>query len=226
MQQPMPVTPQVLTLNPLKGAAKVDEIDYSADFDNLFSKMEDFDKFFKTVKISYNMLKYMPGLAKAAYQGQLKSTERKRKYGDDSYKGKKIIKFNIQLAANQYTNFDNAHICFRIKIKSAADNDNDILAGVIPVNNFFAHWIKETNIKRYGKDMPILPLTNTVDIYRYSDEMLKHMSNDALKTLKNHLLFSKEKVKIYGNDNDVRSHRTTTNATHLQRTGGIAKFNR
>ena len=74
MQQPMPVTPQVLTLNPLKGAAKVDE---------------DFDKFFKTVKISYNMLKYMPGLAKAAYQGQLKSTERKRKYGDDSYKGKK-----------------------------------------------------------------------------------------------------------------------------------------
>ena len=37
MQQPMPVTPQVLTLNPLNGAAKVDEIDYSADFDNLFS---------------------------------------------------------------------------------------------------------------------------------------------------------------------------------------------
>lgn len=80
----MPVTPQVLTLNPLNGAAKVDEIDYSADFDNLFSKMEDFDKFFKTGKISYNMLKYMPGLAKAAYQGQLKSTETKRKYGDDS----------------------------------------------------------------------------------------------------------------------------------------------
>ena len=222
----MPVTPPALTLNLLKGAAKVDEIDYSADFDNLFSKMEDFDKFFKTGKISYNMLKYIPHLAKATYQGQLESTGTKRKYADDSYKGKKIIKFNIQLAANQYTNFNNVHICFRIKIKSAADNDNDILAGVILVNNFFAHWIKEINIKRYGDDMPILLLTNTVDIYRCSDEMLKHMPNDALKTVKNHVFFSKEKVKIYGNDNDIRSHRTTTNATHLQRTGRIAKFNR
>ena len=222
----MPVTPQALTLNLLKGAAKVDEIDYSADFDNLFSKMENFDKFFKTGKVSYNMLKYIPRLAKAAYQGQLESTETKRKYADDSYKGKKIIKFNIELAANQYSNFNNVHICFRIKIKSAADNDNDILAGVIPVNNLFAYWIKEINIKRYGDDMPILPLTNTVDIYRYSDEMLKNMPNDVLKTLKNHVLFSKEKVKIYVNDNDVRSHRTTTNATHLQRTGRIAKFNR
>ena len=98
MQQPMPVTPQALTLNPLKDAAKVDEIDYSVDFDNLFSKMDDFDKFFRNGKISYNMLKYIPGLAKAAYQGQLEKTETRRKYLDDSYKGQKVIEFKIQLA--------------------------------------------------------------------------------------------------------------------------------
>ena len=51
--------------------------------------MGDFDKFFKTGKISYNMLKYIPGLAKIAYQGQLHSTEKKRKNGEDSYKNKK-----------------------------------------------------------------------------------------------------------------------------------------
>ena len=45
MQQLMPVTSQALTLNPPEDAAKIDEIDYSADFDNLFSKMDDFDKF-------------------------------------------------------------------------------------------------------------------------------------------------------------------------------------
>ena len=88
MQQPMPVTPQALTLNPLKDAEKVDEIDYSADF----------DKFFRNGKISHNMLKCTPGLAKAASQGQLEKTETKRKYEDDSYKGKKVIEFNIQLA--------------------------------------------------------------------------------------------------------------------------------
>ena len=55
------------------------------------------------------------------------------------------------------------------------DNDNDLPAGYIPVNNCFAHWIKEIDIKRYGDDITILPLSNTVDIYRYSEEMLKHM---------------------------------------------------
>ena len=51
--------------------------------------MDDFNKFFETGKISYNILKYMPGLAKLGYQGQLYSTETKRKYIDDTYKGKK-----------------------------------------------------------------------------------------------------------------------------------------
>ena len=60
-----------------------------------------------------------------------------------------------------------------LKIKSAADNDNNITVGVITVNNFFAHWIKEIDIKRYDDDVPILPLTNTVIIYQYSDEILK-----------------------------------------------------
>ena len=57
------------------------------------------------------------------------------------------------------------HLCFSIKIKSAAYNNNDIAAGIITVNNLFEHWITEIDIKRYGDDIPILPLTNTVDIY-------------------------------------------------------------
>ena len=69
-----------------------------------------------------------------------------------------------------------------IKIKSAAGNDNDITAGYIPVNIFFAHWIKEIDIKRYGNNIPILPLSNTVNLYRYSDKMLQHMPKKALKT--------------------------------------------
>ena len=91
-------------------------------------------------------------------------------------------------------------------------------AGTIPVNNFFAHWIKEIDIKRYGDEMPILPLTNTIDIYRYSDELLKQMPKDALKTIQNYLLYSKEKVVIYGDNNDRRAYYTTTNATARNRT--------
>ena len=62
------------------------------------------------------MLKYIPGLAKIAYQGQLHSMETKRKYADDTYKNKKVIEFNVQLTVNHY-NFQNAHLCFPIKIK-------------------------------------------------------------------------------------------------------------
>ena len=32
----MPITPQPLALNPLKDMTQVDEIDYTADFDNLY----------------------------------------------------------------------------------------------------------------------------------------------------------------------------------------------
>ena len=53
----MPITPQPLAVNPLKDAAEVDEINYTADFENLFSRMDHFDKFFKTGKmLKYNVL--------------------------------------------------------------------------------------------------------------------------------------------------------------------------
>ena len=189
----MPITPQLLALNPLEDAEQVNEIDYTVDFDNLFSRMDDFNKFFKTGKKSYNMLKYIPGLAKLGYQGQLHSTETKSKYAGDKYKGKKVIEFNVQLTANHYSNFQNVRLCFPMEIKSAADNNDDIAAGVIAVNNIFAHLVKEMDIKRYRDDISILPLTNIVNIYRYSDEMLKHMPEKALKTIENDLLYSKKK---------------------------------
>ena len=36
-----------------------------------------------------------------------------------------------------YTNFQNVRLCFPLKLKSAADNDSDITAGLMTVNNFF-----------------------------------------------------------------------------------------
>ena len=95
----MQITPQRLALNLLKDMTQVDEINYTADFDNLYSRMDDFDKFFNNGKIYYNMLKYIPGLAKIGCQGQLHSTETKRKHADKSYKNKKVIEFNVQLTA-------------------------------------------------------------------------------------------------------------------------------
>ena len=60
------------------------------------------------------------------------------------------------------------------------------------VNNFFAHWIKENDIKQCGDEIPILSLINTVDIYKYSDAMPKSKEDGAL-TYQHHLLYSKKK---------------------------------
>ena len=46
------------------------------------------------------------------------------------------IEFNIKLQANQYINWNSVQICFSIEIKSKADDDNDIPATTLIVNNF------------------------------------------------------------------------------------------
>ena len=89
-----------------------------------------------------------------------------------------------------------------------------------------AHWIKEIDIKWLGDDVPILPTTNTVEIYKYSDAMLKHMPKNAL--IENDLLYSKRKV-VLPDDKDRRDERTAAGEDADDRTDEnlnqrIAKF--
>ena len=79
------------------------------------------------------------------------------------------------------------------------------------VNNFFTHWLKEVDVKRYPDDIRILPTINTINIYRYSEKMLKHLAATALDTMKETLLCNKTKVIIPGG-RDKRSN-TSTKAT-------------
>ena len=106
------------------------------------------------------------------------------------------------------------------------NNNKNLDAATITVNNFFAHWIKEIDIKRYGSNIPILPLTNTIDINRYSDEILKHMPEKALKPIENSLLYSKKPFAI-ADDLHRQAHLTNdanaANRTDENLTDRIAK---
>ena len=104
-------------------------------------------------------------------------------------------------------NFHNVHLVFSLRIKKGTNNANNILATEIPVNNFFAHWIKEIDIKHYGDDLPILPLTNTVEVYKYSDAMLKHVPKEVLEVIRYDLMYSKKKLKL-PDDEDQRGEHT------------------
>ena len=104
-------------------------------------------------------------------------------------------------------------------MKKSSKVANDLADDVITVNNCFAHWIKELDIKRYGDNIPILPLTNTDEIYKYFDAILKHVESDALKSIQNDLLYSTEKVSLPAG-RAWRKHYTTPNADAVNRTDG------
>ena len=129
---------------------------------------------------------------KPIYQGQIKGTIEKKAYANDTYKDLKTAEFNIQLSSNQYMNFHSVHLVFPMKIKKKTNDANDLANTDITVNNFFAHWIKEIDIKRLGDDTPILPTTNTVEIYKHSDAILKHIPKKALAVIQNDLLYSQK----------------------------------
>ena len=103
-------------------------------------------------------------------------------------------------------NFHNLHIVFPLKIKKSTDDYDNLDATLITVNNFFAHWIKEIDIKKLGDDTPVLPATNTVDIYKYSDALLKHTPKKALAVIENDSLYSKKKVKLPDGEDRPKRH--------------------
>ena len=78
MQRDVPVNPPSTSLNPLKDAVGVTSIDYSAQFDGLVEKAENLQNFIEKGQAEGPLVRYLPGLAKPTYQGQIKGTiERK-----------------------------------------------------------------------------------------------------------------------------------------------------
>ena len=74
----MPILPLALTLNLMKDAAKVEAIDYTADFENLFGQFHAYTKFYNTGKTKNDLVRYIPGLTKPAHQGQIDGTLNKK----------------------------------------------------------------------------------------------------------------------------------------------------
>ena len=74
------------------------------------------------------------------------------------------------------------------------DGASDLDGAIVTVNNFFVHWLKDIDEKRYHVDIQILPTNNTMDIYRYSAQMLSYLPAKSLGTLKETLFYDKQKL--------------------------------
>ena len=112
----MRVFPHPAALNPLKDAAKVEAIDFTAGFENLFTLLDYIEKCIHTRRSKNALIRYTPGITKLAHQGQRLGTLMKKAYADDTYKGHKIAEFTVKIKDNQSMNFLNVHLVFPIKI--------------------------------------------------------------------------------------------------------------
>ena len=197
-------------LNPLKDVQGVESIDFSADIDNLIEKLDKLSVLYDTGKMDADVIKYIPGMSKVSYQGQIDSIDTKCTYTASTYTDMQQLEFNLEVVANHYINFSNMVVCFPIAFRKRTNKAQAINANIIPVNNFFAHWIKDITVKRYGDDIAVLPTKTTLETYRYSEGMLKHLPDDVLSTFQKDLLYSNKNVIIKGNGvntlNDRRNH--------------------
>ena len=91
------------------------------------------------------------------------------------------------------------------KKNNAADIDSDM----ITANNFFAHWIKEISVTKYGSDKELPPTFTPWEIYQYLDNMLKHLPSDALRTIAKTLSCDKKEVYFAQTTYDRRNYCAT-----------------
>ena len=122
------------------------------------------------------------------FQGMLDDIDTRENVSHPSYKDMERLDFQIMLTENYYINPNSIHICFPTKILKKSNRDGDIDSHMITVNNFFAHWVKEVSVTKYGSDKELPPTFSPWEVYQYSDSMNKHLSSDALKTIQKTLL--------------------------------------
>ena len=161
-------------LNPMKDATGVAAIDYNADIDGLIDKLDKLNTLYDSGRMDKDVMKCIPGMAPISYQGQIDFVDTKRTYAASTYSDMQQLEFNLEVVNNHYINFSTMVLCFPTAFRKKTNKANAIDVTMIPVNNFFAHWIKDVTVKRYGDDIAVLPISTTLDTYRYSESMLKH----------------------------------------------------
>ena len=186
-------------LNPISDIRRSTAIDRTTSNNNdAKEKVQKIRDLIRMGKYDADLAKYIPGLMDLAIQGMLDDIDTHEKVAHPSYKDKEQLDFQILLTENYCVNPANIPICFPTKIKKKSNNSSDIDDDLITANNIFAYWVKEISIAKYGSDRELPPTFSPWEIYQYSDQMLKHLPKDSLKTIQKTLLYSKKPVH-YGN---------------------------
>ena len=203
-------------INDIRRAAAIDRP--NSDYDDAKEKVQKIRDFIKMGKYDADLAKYIPGLMELAIQGMLNDIDTRGKVAHPSYKDKEQLDFQILLTENYYVSPANIHIYFPIKIKKKSNNSSDIDDGLITVNNFFAQWVKEISITKYGSDRELPPTFShwegNISIFR-PNAKTPSKRQPKNKTIQKYFTYSKKPI-YYGN---IASERRKFNSKDIDTTG-------
>ena len=201
------------TVSPFESVGNVPSIDKTAsDFDTAHEKVKKIKWLLDRGEYDADVARYIPGTLALAFQGMLDDIKTVEQVAHSSYKNKETFDFQLLLDKNLYRNLNSLQFVFTLRIRKAADVTAQIEANMMTVNNFFVHWVKEIDITKYGKTKQLIPTSTPQEIYQYSDAMLKHLPEKALKKIRTNFLFSEKAVVLSGN-NDRRVHGVSNDNT-------------
>ena len=162
-------------------SAAVDKI--ASGFDNANLRVKKITRLIEHGIYDAEIARYIPGTLDLVFQGMMENIKTIEHPADLLYKDKETLDFELNLDENYYTNLKGLHICFPIRFRKLSNPAQDLDPNLLPINNFFAHWIKEIDITKYGANKSLIPTTTPQEVYRYSDAMLKHLPKNALKMI-------------------------------------------
>ena len=104
-------------LNPQDDATRVDSVDFSADVDDLINKVSKLKTLYDKGQIDADILRYVPGMNKIMYQGQIDNIETKKTYVSSNYTDMEQMEFVIELTADHFLNFSTIMLCLPITFR-------------------------------------------------------------------------------------------------------------
>ena len=104
-------------LNLLKNVAKVSSVDNTSDLKDVFTKGDKLKKLWDDGSMDYDLIRYLPGMAKISRQGKIYNAHPQRVYASPNWSDLRTFEFNMLLTANTRTNLKNMHLCIPMQIK-------------------------------------------------------------------------------------------------------------
>ena len=128
----------------------------ASNYNDAKEKVKKIRELINTGRYDEDIAKYIPGLLELKFQGMREDIDTKERVAHSSYTDIEQFDFQILLTDNYYINPSSIHICFPIKIKTKTNQALDIDADLITVNNFFAHFVKEISMTKYGSNKELI----------------------------------------------------------------------